>query len=200
MPHTTDDRNLAFEDGPANLFLIEAPKILDTATAPGNDDHIHWIFHLLQAFNRRRNFIRRTITLDAHRNHQHIGRRPTARQHLQEVSNRCAGRTGNDGNTFGIARNRLFGCWIKQTFFLKFLFELPKGEFQRANADRLHLLNDQLITAALRIDVDATAADKFLPIFNLERQPSGGCSPDDAIELSRFVLEVEVEMARLRCR
>jgi hypothetical protein len=57
------------------------------------------------------------------------------------------------------------------------------------------LPDDQLIVAALRVDIDIAETDELLAIFDSKRHPFGRASPDDTVNLCRFVFECEILVA-----
>jgi len=66
------------------------------------------------------------------------------------------------------ARQGAFSGSLEQTIGEEFLLELLKGELQRAVTLRLDGFDDELIFAALLIDIDAAAHQNLDAVFRLE--------------------------------
>ena len=63
---------------------------------------------------------------------QHVGPAPTPAQHLQEIANRRARRTGDDRNLPHERRQRFLSGGIEKPFPGEPFAQLPQGQFQRA--------------------------------------------------------------------
>src|SRR5439155_5806523 len=93
------------------------------------------------------------------------------------------------------AWERPFAVLGKETFGLKFVFELGKGQLQRAQALRLHRPHDELILPTRFVNRQIALQDELLPI--LEKLPVAHRRPAEqhAAQLSSAIFEREVKVA-----
>ena len=117
------------------------------------------------------------------------------RQDLDEVANHRAFGRRDDADAGREAGQRAFSRGIEKPFGQQLLLELLEGELQRAVTLRLDGFDDELILAALLVDIDAAAHQNLHAILRLELQPPVRELPADAFDLRVGVLESEVAMA-----
>ncbi len=113
---------------------------------------------------------------------------------LEKVPNGRTGRAGDHRDMSWDFRQGLFVDRIEQSFDFELGMELSERKLQRPFPLRLGLPDDDLVAAPLGIDIDVTMADDFHPVFELEFHPLSGGPPDDRANLSRLVLEREIQM------
>ena len=123
---------------------------------------------------------------------------PTPAKDLEEIANRRAGGACDHGDLPDERGQGAFAGGIEKPFAGQFFAELAEGEFQRAHATGLDLFDDQLITAARGVDLEAAFADDFQAVVHIEAERAATGAPHGRFELRPVVLKREVAMARLR--
>ena len=99
-------------------------------------------------------FGRRAFALHAGRHNQHVGAAPAPAEHFQKIAHGRSGRTGDDGDPPGKARQRPFARRVEQSLGRQLFAQLPQRQFQRPKSLGLNLLDHQLIAAARRVDIE----------------------------------------------
>ncbi len=94
-------------------------------------------------------------------------------------------------------RKRLFARGIEEALGVQALFQLIEGQLQRAEADRLNVLDIKLIFAAGFVDADGAAHGDVQAILGAEFQAGQLGAETDAANLGARILEREIEMAGL---
>ena len=92
---------------------------------------------------------------------------------------------------------RLLARGIEEALGVQALFQLIEGELQRAEADRLDVLDIKLIFAAGFVDADGAAHGDVQAVLGTEFQAGKLGAETDAANLRAIILEREIEMAGL---
>ena len=93
---------------------------------------------------------------------------------------------------------RLLARGIEQALGFQALLQLLEGELQRAETDRLDVLDVNLVLAARFVDADGAAHGDVQAVLGAKLQAHELIAEADAANLRAGVLEREVEMAGLR--
>ena len=117
-------------------------------------------------------FLGGPFALHADRDDQHVGPAPTPAEHLEKIADRRAGGAGDHGDPPDERRQRPFAGRIEKPFPGQLLAQLPQGQFQRPDAPRLDLFDDQLVAAARGVDVEVAPADHLQAVVQVEPQPA----------------------------
>ena len=92
----------------------------------------------------RRNLRSRFKPLHHDRAEQQPDTRPAAADHVADILQRRPGFTGDDTNTFGVRRQRLFMCGVEQTFLFQPSLQLFQRKLCRAQTVREHFVHIDL--------------------------------------------------------
>lgn len=119
----------------------------------------------------------------------------TACNDIEEVTNDCPCRRGDNANGLWKRRQRALAVSVEKTLSFKALLELLEGKLQRAGADRFHGFSNKLELAALLVNADAAADKDVESIFRAEAQQYGLAAKENDRQLCVGVFEREVNMA-----
>ncbi len=128
--------------------------------------------------------------------HQHVGPAPPAAEHFEKIADRRPRRAGDHGDSPRERRQPPLASGVEEPFPGQLIAELTQRQFQRPHALGLNLLDDELVLAVRRIDVDPSAADHFQPVGQVEPHPRQRAPPDHGRQLGLGVFEREVAVAR----
>ena len=126
---------------------------------------------------------------------QHVEAGVAAGDDVEEVADDGAGGRGDDADGAGKGGQRALAVGVEEALGLEALLELLEGQLQRAGADGLHGLGDQLHLAALLVDADAAAHQHVQAVFGAEAEQHGLAAEEHDGELGVGVLEREVDVA-----
>ena len=105
--------------------------------------------------------------------------------------------TGDHGDSPHQRGQRPLAGSVEQSFPRQFLPQLPQRQLQRPHAPRHDVLDDQLVAAALGVDVEMAAADHFQAVVQVEADANGHAPPHHGPQLGPVVLQGQVAVARL---
>src|SRR5256885_13789238 len=121
----------------------------------------------------------------------------TAAQDANDVANGGASGRSDESDAARKNRQRFFVFRVEETFGFETFFELIEGKLQRADAERLHAFDVNLIFAALLVDADAAAECYLHAVFHAEFHAAAILLEPNAADLGLFILEREIKMAGL---
>ncbi len=121
-------------------------------------------------------------------------RRETAREHLQDVANRRAGRGGNDADASRQRRERLLVCLLEQPFCLELRLQFLESPAQQTLAGGLHVFDDELVAAARLVHRDARPDDDLVTVIGPEPEQPVLAAEHRAADLRPVVLQREVQV------
>src|SRR5262249_39093312 len=107
-------------------------------------------------------------------------------------------RAGDDGDAPGQEGQLPLASFGEEPFRLEAGLELLEGDLQRARADRLDRVADQLVLALGLVDVEVAAGHPRMAVLQLELEPPRLVAEEDGREAGVAVLQGEVEVARAR--
>src|SRR5262249_5982085 len=156
-------------------FFIERPEVLDRAAAAADDQDI-WPRNALQqmhAPDRGADFARGAVALNFCVGDDDV-RRPAREDDFQQVLYRRAGGARHDADDPRERRDRALAFLIEETFRGKLAFELLERDRQRAGAQRLHAVDDELVLATRLVDRDPAGRHDARAVLRHERQALRG--------------------------
>src|SRR6266403_2330519 len=121
----------------------------------------------------------------------------TAAQDAHHVANGCAAWRGDQAYTVGEKRQWLFAVRGEEAFGLEAFLELLKRELQGAKADRLDVLNVNLVFAARFIDADGAAHGDVQTVFGAELHGAELILEANALYLRALVFQSAIDVAGL---
>ncbi len=181
-------------NGARDGFFVERPEIFER-TAAARDDSDLRPASAAEVFEAAANVFDGAGALHTRGEEADVKSREAARKDFDEIANDGAFGRGHDADAEGKARQRPFSRGFEKAFFEEFLFELFKGELKRALALRLDGFDDELVFAALFVDIDAAAHEDLHAVLRLEFQAPVRELPADAFDLRVGVLKREVAVA-----
>src|SRR6202162_457282 len=174
-----------------NSFVVECPEVLLSAPASSND-HDDDRPPARQASERRRNFARRTITLDLHRTqHEARSKIPLAHDH-DDVAERSSIRSGDYGYHSRKTWNGPLARLVEQPLATKFrqrqLHRLPP----QSVSFRVDSRDLELKVRAGGIDGHVSEHHNLHSIVGRRRHSVLVSGPDDAANLREPIAEAEI--------
>src|SRR5262249_17364972 len=142
----------------------------------------------------RRDLLRRSFALDAHRADPNFHQRPAARENLQHVPYRRPTRTGDQGHPLPKSRQGFLPVRGEVAQAKELLAQLPQGPFQGPDSFGVQLLAVELILPARRINAEPAADNDLHALTRLKAQPQRDAAPDDRAQLRLGILESQVEV------
>src|SRR5271165_2575838 len=106
----------------------------------------------------------RTVALNAHRTNPDIQCGPAAGQDLEHVADGSAGGAGHDRQALRETRQAPLSFRGKVAELVQLLLQLSQGQFLSAQALDMHLVDNQLVAAACRVNRRPAADDDLLAI------------------------------------
>jgi hypothetical protein len=183
-------------DGPRHRFLVERPQVLDRPAAARDDDDVD-ARHAREALEAPRDLAtapspctragRMTRSAFAYRRRSTF---TTSRSAAPSIDVTIPMRRGSTGS-------RRFRAASKSPSASSRVFKLLEGQLQGAEAERLHLLADDLVLALGLVDAQAAAHEHARAVLRPEAQLPRRRSEHDAAQLRALVLEGEVEVPAL---
>ncbi len=160
MADPGDDRRLSVGDGPSHDLLVERPEVFQRAAAAADDDDVRFA-QRVQTLDRRGDALRRAHALDPRVRDDDAEPAIARAGDAKHVAQRGGALGGHDAQNPREERERALARGVGQPFAAQVLHAIQEGLLERADAQRLHLLDLELhLTAAL---VDGhPAADQHL--------------------------------------
>ena len=189
-----DDRDGRGGDGAGDGFFVEGPKIFERAAAAGDGYELRPV-GCAEVFDAAANFVDGACALHLRGEEANVEAGEAARQDFDEILNDRAFGRGDDADAQRIAGERAFARDVEKAFFAEAGAELLEGELQGAVALGFDAFDDELVFAALLVDIDTAADENLNAIFRLELQAHVRELPADAFDLGVGVLEDEVAVA-----
>ena len=121
----------------------------------------------------RRNLRSRFKPLHHDRAEQQPDTRPAAADHVADILQRRSGFAGDDTNTFGVCRQRLFVYRVKQAFLFQPGLQLLQRKLCRAQTIRKHLVYIDLKRTVPLVEGSAAAYHDPHPLLRAKRQTAG---------------------------
>ena len=160
-------------DGARHDFFVERPQIFERAAAASEDQHIDSLL-TIEKLHGADDFRGGAIALDAHGIQRQMHVVEAAAQDAHDVADGRARRRSDEADAAREHRQRLFSLGGKQAFGFQAFFQLVEGELQRAQADRLDVLDVNLIFAAGFVDADGTAYGDVQAVLGAELHSATG--------------------------
>src|SRR5689334_14941612 len=176
--------------------MVEGGKVFGRASAAGDDDDVY-VSGLVEVADAGGDFAGRGLSLHLRGIDENADGAVAAMQDVQQVAQGRGLRRGDDGDTAGKRRDRLFTGGIEQAFGLKPRLQLFEGDLQRAGAFGFQVLGGDLQFAAAFIDGDAAADDDLHSVVGAEAQQPGLGAEHHDTHLRGVVFQGEVEVAGL---
>ena len=189
-------RNGASGDRAHDVFLVEGPEVFERAATARQDQDIDELL-AVEILDRRFDFAGRAFALHADGIDDEMEIGEAAAQDAHNVAHGRAARRGDQADALGQHGKGLLALDAEQAFGVQALFQLLEGELERAETDRLDVLDVDLILAALLVDADGAAYGDVQAVFRAEFEAHQLGAKADAADLRAGVLEREVEMAGL---
>src|SRR6266481_1998246 len=191
-----DYRNFGGEDGAGDFFFVEGPEIFEGAAATREDQYVH---HLaaIEELQRADYFRRGAFALDTHGINGEVHIAKASAQDAHHVANRGAARGSDQADAAGQERQRLLAAGGKEAFGFEALFELLEGKLERAESDRLDMLDIDLVFAARFVNADGATHRDVQAVFGAELHGAELILEADAAHLGAFVFQGAVDVAGL---
>ncbi len=189
-----DDGNGRGGNGAGERFIVEAPEVFDGAAAAGENDEVGpGIFSEPgeaggELFSAARALHEGGIDAD-------VQPGAAAREDVEHVLNDGAGGRRDDADVAGKTGEGALAGRLEEALGGKALFEFFKGLLERAGAEGLGGLDEELIGAAGLIDVDRTTGLDEEAVAQRDAEEAGALAIHDAGQDGVFFFEVEVEVA-----
>src|SRR5438067_9535967 len=117
-----------------------------------------------------------------------------ARNHIDDVANCGAAWRGHDTDSARKKRNRAFDLRREQTLRLQPHLCLFEGELQRARADRLKRLDDQLVLALLLVNTQTATRAHLQSVFQPKTDSLIAAAIACRAQLRELIFQSEVPM------
>ena len=139
MADRADQWRFAAKCRPGDFLGVEHPQVFPAATAPGHNDLV-CLPTLIQRTDSCGDLPGSPKALHHNRAQQQPDGRPAAGDHVADILQCSTGFAGDDTNTFGVCRQRLFMCRVEQTFLFQPGLQLLQRKLRCAKAVREHLV------------------------------------------------------------
>ena len=200
VPDGRDQRDLRGRRRAHDDLLVEAPEVLEAATATRHDQHVRARDGSIdgkrvEAGDRGRDLRRRRLALHAHRPDQHAYREAVV-EAMQDVADDGAGRRGDDADDARQIGDRPLATGIEQSLGSELAPALLEQRHQRPDAGRLQCLDDDLILRRAREGGQLAGGNDLHPLLGAEAQLAEIAFPDHRLDLGAIVLQREIGVAR----
>ena len=200
VPDRRDQGNEACRRRPRQGLVIEGPKILDRSPAARHDQHIGTgngaaRRKAVEAFDRGADLSRRRIPLHHHRPDHHP-HGPAVGDTVQNIADHGPCGTGHHPDHRRRGGQGRFARRLEQTFSRKLGLQTLQLGQKRADARRLHGLDDDLIAGSGGIGGDASGDDHFQSLLRLDLQATDRALPHHPVDRRLVVLQRQIDVAR----
>src|SRR5262249_11190177 len=143
--------------------------VLDRTAAAGDDDHIN-IVPIIEITHAPDDLLYRTGPLNTCGIDEHVKGRIAPFENSKYVSDGRPGRRRHNSDFSREKRQWLLSFLLEEAFAAKLFLQLIESQLQRAQPDRLHVLNHHLIITARLVNREPPAHDHFQAVFGAKFQ------------------------------
>src|SRR6266404_3931122 len=183
-------------DGADNFFFVEGPEIFERAAAARDDQHVY-DFAAIEELNGANDLRGGAVALDAHGIKGQVHIAEASAQDAHHVSDGRAAWRGDEADAAGEKRQRLLAVGIEEAFGFEAAFELLEGELESAEADRLDVLDVNLVFASGFVDADGAAHGDVQAVFGTKLHGAKLIFETDALYLRAFIFQGAIDVAGL---
>ena len=194
VTNAANDRNRTGADGTCHGFIIERPKIFNTAATPTDNQHIA-LPAITCATNGVGDLLRCALPLYRRRIKHNTNMRGAALQRSQDIAHGCRLQGRHDADATRKNGKGTFDCRIKKSFTLKLLLEPQKLFIQITNTRLSRSFNIKLKITTRLIKRYQRSHFKMLTVFQTPAKKLGAIAEHDATHLCGIIFQGEVDVA-----
>ena len=199
MPDGGDQGDTRGGGGADDDFLVEAPEILDRASATGDDEHVGAGNRAaggkgVEARDGAGDLGRAGGALDGHGPDEHAAGKPVA-QAVEDVADHGAGGRSDDAYDAGEVGERFLAGGVEEALGSEGCLAFLEHRHERADAGGGDVLDDHLVLGLARKGCQPARRDDFHPFLGALGEAGGLAFPADCGEDGAVVLEVEIDVA-----
>ena len=194
-----DQRNVGGGRGAHHCLVVEAPEILETAAATGDDDQVRPCNRpvrgkRIETVDGIGDLRAAAFALHPHRP-DHDMEREAVGDPVQDVTDDGSGGRGDDTNHARHVGQKLLARLVEQALSGKLFAARLQKRHQRAGAGGLHLLDDDLVARLAGEGGQPSGGDDLEPLFGKELPVRHDTLPGDGGQDGVLVLEIEIDVA-----
>src|SRR5437867_1584681 len=182
-------------DGARDDLFVEGPEIFERSAAAADDDDVD-VAERVEVAQPLRDLLGGAVALHAGGRDHDVQLAEAAADHAQHVADRRAAQRRHHADLSREARQLALARLIEQPLGLEPGLELVEGQLQGAEPLGLEQLDDHLVLAALRVDLDAAEGHHVQPVARLELDPARAVAEQHDAQLGVGVLQREVGVPR----
>src|SRR6267143_4103111 len=195
VAHGRHDGHLRRRDRPGDDFFVEGPEILERAAAAADDDDVD-AAERVEVAEPLGDLLGRAFSLHPARRDHDVELAEAPADHAEDVPERGAAGRGHDADLPRKSRQLALAGLVEEPFRLQARLQLLERELQRAQPFGLEQLDDQLVFAALGVDLDAAEGHHVQAVGRLELDAVATIAKQDDPNLRVRVLQGEVRVPR----
>ena len=188
-----DNRVRTGDDGPCHALQIETPQVFQRPTTAGQQHHVG--FESASPIEGSNQLALGAVSLYCTRDQCDLEPWKSTLDHVQHITERSAGGTGNDGQVAGVLRQRTLPILIEQPLSGELLLQRFERRAESAFSGRLETIHDQLKIASRLVEADPARQTYLQAVLNVQADQAVAAGEHGAADLRTLVLQGEVPVS-----